>query len=122
MTAAYNGPERRQPPDAIVTIQSHERRSNWHSPQDCVVLLEAQLRFKEWEERMQRLEGLLKDYATRNTTLTESVAEILDILTLGKSFFRIIGIFGKMVKWVTVIVTPLVALYFAFKNGLPPKG
>ena len=44
------------------------------------------------------------------------LTEVLDIVRLGKSFFRLAGHFGAFLKWTTAIVGPLVALYFAWKG------
>ena len=59
-----------------------------------------------------------------NTAKTDKTAtdteEILDILTLGKSFFRIAGYFGTFIKWGAGIATAVLGLWLTFKYGKPP--
>jgi hypothetical protein len=59
-----------------------------------------------------------------NTAKTDKTAadteEILDILTLGKSFFRLAELFGKVFKWIAGIATAAIGLWLTFKYGKPP--
>lgn len=71
----------------------------------------------------QDIESRLVDGSQRMDTIEKSVrdiradvSEVLDIVRLGKSFFRLAGHFGAFLKWVTAIGAPLVAMWFAFKG------
>jgi hypothetical protein len=111
-----------------------ERRLGWHSPADCEKILDVERRFSEGTARMQRIEASIEDlkaahtrFETKldaNSAATETAAsateEILDILTLGKSFFRLAEIFGKVIKWVAGIATAIIGLWLTFKYGKPP--
>ena len=68
---------------------------------------------KAGTERMDRIEEKL-DANCKDT------AEVLDILRLGKSFFKVIGHFGALVKWVAIVGAPVMAFYFTLKNGGKP--
>jgi len=46
--------------------------------------------------------------------------EVLDILHAGKGFFRVVGWFGGLIKWVAVIGAPLVAFWYTIKHGGKP--
>ena len=59
--------------------------------------------------RMDTIEESVRD-------IRADVSEVLDIVRLGKSFFRLAGHFGAFVKWVTAIGAPLVAIYFSWKG------
>lgn len=67
-------------------------------------------RFLVGEARMQRMEDSLKSN-------TEATNEVLEILVLGKSFFKVIGYFGSFVKWGAAILAPVIAAWVAYKAG-----
>jgi len=70
-------------------------------------------RLDDGDERMTRIEAKLDDNSS-------DTAEMLDIIRLGKSFFRIIGGIGTFVKWAAAIAAPLVAIWYTIKNGGKP--
>jgi len=72
-----------------------------------------QRELKAGTERMDRIEDLLGANC-------KDTAEVLDILRLGKSFFKVIGHFGALVKWFAIVGAPVVAFYFTLKNGGKP--
>ncbi|MDD3965331.1 MAG: hypothetical protein PHD99_04785 [Candidatus Moranbacteria bacterium] len=59
----------------------------------------------------------LDDGDNRMTQIEKDLAEVLDILRMGKSFFKAAGYFGVAVKWVVGIAVPLVSLYYALTAG-----
>jgi hypothetical protein len=65
---------------------------------------------KAGSDRMDSIEAKL-DANCRDT------AEVLEILRLGKSFFKMIGHIGAFMKWAAAIAAPVVAVYFAWKTG-----
>ena len=65
---------------------------------------------KVGSERMDRIETKLDNNCS-------DTAEVLEILRLGKSFFKVIGYVGSFIKWVAAIGAPVVAFYFALKVG-----
>ena len=69
-----------------------------------------QVRLDKGSERMSTIEADLK----KNTSDT---SEILDILYLGKSFFRFVGLFGSFVKWSTAIAAPVLVFWYTIKGG-----
>lgn len=66
-------------------------------------------RLNRGDLRMTRIETLLNQNCA-------DTSEVLDILRLGKSFFRVIGYIGSFVKWAAAIAAPIVAIYFTFKE------
>ena len=90
-------------------------RVNPHRPDGSCLALDMieqrlQVRLDKGSERMTTIESDLK----KNTADT---AEILDILYLGKSFFRFAGLFGSFIKWATAIITPVLVFWYTLKGG-----
>lgn len=110
-----------------------ERRLGGHSPADCEKILDVEKRFSDGTSRMQRIElsivdlkaahSRFEDKLDENTAKTDATAasteEILDIVLLGKSFFRLAEIFGKVIKWGAGIATAVIGLWLTFKYGKP---
>ncbi len=126
MSEAYEGPE---------------RRTKWHTPESCAKMVDVEKRFTDGTARMKRIEDSITELKTTqadmmaahkrfeekldaNSKATETAAgateEILDILTLGKSFFRLAEMLGKVIKWGAGIATAVLGLWLTFKYGKPP--
>lgn len=93
-----------------------ERRAGWHEPGSCVNMQIVEQRFADGTARMNRIEAAqaeTKKAVDDNTAITN---EIRDILALGKSFFRMIDLFGRGVKWIAAIALPLVGIWAALKG------
>ena len=69
-----------------------------------------QSELKLGKERMDSIEAKI-DANSKDT------AEVLDIMRMGKSFFKVIGHIGSFIKWVAAIGAPVVAFYLALKAG-----
>lgn len=67
-------------------------------------------RFLAGSARMDRIEAMIK-INTADTT------EVLEILRLGKSFFKLAGYVGSLIKWSAAVGAPVVAFYYAIKGG-----
>ncbi|MEI6599903.1 MAG: hypothetical protein WCN21_05490 [Comamonadaceae bacterium] len=76
----------------------------------CPELEAMQERLRRGDARMNRIEVLLDQNCS-------DTSEVLDILRMGKSFFRLLGYLGAFIKWVAAIAAPLLALYFTLKDG-----
>jgi hypothetical protein len=76
-------------------------------------MTEAEIRLGEGDIRMDSLE---RDLAA-NTRATQ---EILSIVTMGKSFFRAMGVIAAVTKWFIVMGTAVGAVYAAWKHGGQP--
>ena len=102
------------PTDAVAAEMPQRRLSDRLNPHDargsCKELDEVQLRLSGGDERMDRIEKKLDDNCS-------DTAEVLDILRLGKSFFRLAGYFGSFVKWASAIGAAVLAFWYAIKNG-----
>lgn len=62
------------------------------------------------EARMTNIEAML----SANNAAT---AEVLEILTLGKAFFKLAGHFGSFVKWAAAIGAPVLVFWYTLKGG-----
>jgi len=89
------------------TLNPHDENGN------CVALKKVVERIDQSDSRFTVLESKIDI----NNTAT---AEILDILNLAKSFFRILGIVGSLAKWVAAIAAPIVGFWLVLKNGGKP--
>lgn len=87
---------------------------NIHHPDGgCTYLDDVHVRLNKGDERMTRIENKL-DINNSDTS------EVLEILRLGKSFFKLIGHFGALVKWATAIGAPVMVFYYTLKSGGKP--
>ena len=85
-----------------------------HNPDGgCSALDDMQAQLDVGGQRMDRIEAKL-DSNSKDT------AEILDILNLGKSFFRAIGYFGAFLKWSTAIAAPVLIFWYTLRGGGKP--
>lgn len=91
--------------------RQHERRADWHTPETCFKLLDVQTtmdsiftHLAEGKARMDCIEGKLD----ANNKATD---ELLEIIQMGKGFFRAVGWIGKWIRRVIMwIVPPVVAI------------
>lgn len=65
------------------------------------------------DDRMDRIEAKLD----ANTSATE---EVLEIMRLGKAFFKLAEFFGNFLKWATAIGAPVIVFWYTLKNGGKP--
>lgn len=95
----------------------HQRRATDHQPGDCPggceEIKSVEERLHDGSERMDRIEAKL------DTTCSD-IAEVLDILRLGKSFFRVVGYVGTLIKWTAAVIAPLLAIIYTVKGGGKP--
>jgi hypothetical protein len=84
-----------------------ERRHRTHSSQDPD---DIERRFSAGSARMDRIETMIK-------INTADTAEVLEIIRMGKSFFKLIGYLGKVIKFTAPIVASLAGVYYAIKGG-----
>jgi len=78
------------------------------------VVREMQAQLKAGDSRMGNLEVSL-------ATNTKATKEILEIVQMGKTFFRILGWFGRAVKWLSGLVIGISTLWYVFTHGTPHK-
>lgn len=64
--------------------------------------------------RMDKHEKLLAE----NTAATK---EVLEIVTLAKSFFKVLGHIGSSIKWVAGLAASAGAIWSFWPHGTPPK-
>ena len=120
-----------------------ERRSDWHSPSDCENMITVQeamsavnTRLEDGTKRMSRIEDsvtAVNDCIKANNdaalihrikfekTLeenTQATADILDIITAAKGFFKVASAVGSVVKWVTGIAAACIGLWVTIKGQI----
>lgn len=104
-----NKPEQTKPAAAAKPkYNGEERRKDWHTPDSCPM----QSKLMTDSERIDRIEAELAE----NTAATK---EMLEILTMGKGFFKTVGVIGFAIKWCAGIAVAVFAAYQAYKNGAP---
>lgn len=70
-------------------------------------------RLDEGTARMNRYEAKI-DANSADT------AEVLNILRLGKSFFRLADGLARFIKWTLALAVPIAVLWYTIKNGGKP--
>lgn len=94
--------------DSLPDTKVKERRTTDKGLGGKVVAIEHRLH--RGDDRMGKIEKSLAD----NTAATR---DVLEIVTMGKSFFKVLGALGNAVKWVLGIATAIGAAYAAWKHG-----
>ena len=130
-------------PIPITEHRTGERRADWHTPADCYKLLDAQTamdginkRLDDGSARMGRIEDTieanhrkagvdrrrLEDKLDANSAATN---ELLEIIQMGKGFFRGVAFAGrwfrKILMWVLPLATAIVSFWWAITGHVPPK-
>ena len=60
----------------------------------------------------QRLDKVEKELETN----TKATNEVLEIVRMGKSFFRVLGVVGQVIKWAVAVGASALALWSAWKS------
>jgi len=89
-----------------------DRRTTDRGVGGRVSAIEAKL--VEGAERMDKHEKLLAE----NTAATR---EVLEIVTMAKGFFKVLGHIGNGIKWTTGLVASAGAIWAWWPHGTPPK-
>ena len=86
-------------------------------PGGCADIKTVNDRFAAGDARMGRIETTQQAMSAKQTAMSAEISEVLEILRMGKSFFKVAGYFGDFVKWLIPIGASMVSLYYMFKNG-----
>jgi len=95
--------------DNQVPYVGPERRKSFHTPDDCPLSDLTKMRFDEGNQRMNRFEEMLH-------ANTEATKEVLEILQMGKGFFRTVGVIGSVVKWCAGIAVAVLAAWHGWQS------
>ena len=98
-----------------------ERRADWHTPTDCFKLIDVQQRLDDGSGRMTRIEASIKTLDAKVCKNNDDTSEILDILKAAKGFFKVVNAVGQVLKWVTAVCGPIIAIWFSLHGTPPPK-
>lgn len=92
----------------------YERRSTDKGLGGKVVTIEERL--VKGDVRMQNIEDDLAKNTAATKASAEAIKEVLEIVTLGKSFFKVLGLVGGTVKWAAGLATVVAAAYAAWSQ------
>lgn len=120
-----------------------ERRNDWHTPSDCKNMITVQeamsavnTRLDDGAKRMSRIEESVTEVnacikANNDAALahqikfekaleenTQATADILDIISAAKGFFRVAGAIGSAIKWGTGIAAACIGLWVTIKGQI----
>jgi len=74
-------------------------------------------RLDNGDQRMNSTDAAIERLEQKIDTNSADTAEVLDILRLGRSFFRLAGYFGTFVKWTAGITAAIISAWVAWKSG-----
>lgn len=114
----------------ITVYTGPERRTNWHTPENCSRIDEVcksidavNVRLEDGDKRMERIEKNQEEAKTKREELAakldsniSNVDEVLDIIRAGKGFFKVIGALGNFIKWAAAVAAPVIALWFTLRG------
>jgi len=127
-----------QTPIKPIQMRQAERRTDWHTPNDCFKLLDVQKTmdsiFKQLEDGDIRM-GCIEDNIAGNHRITsddiksieKALAEntaktndIYEILEMGRGFFKGLAFTGKWIRRIIMWVLPPVVAIIAFWDSIKP--
>jgi hypothetical protein len=77
-------------------------------------------RVETMEERLARGDSRMGAIERDMRDNTEATEEILEIVRMGKGFFKVLGHIGKFVRWALAIGAAVAAIVASIKSGHPP--
>lgn len=86
-------------------------------PGGCADIKTVDDRFADGDVRMGRIEATQQAMSTEQTAMRAEVGEVLEILRMGKSFFKLAGYVGALVRWAAPIGAACWSIYQLVKNG-----
>lgn len=95
-----------------------DRRVRSKDRRDCPHALENARLFREGAARMDRIEATLAETAKNLAENTQATKEGLEIVQMGKGFFRTTKFLGDAFKWAAGIALAAIAAWHAWKDGL----
>ena len=69
------------------------------------------------ETRLDRGDARMGRIETSLAENTKATQEVLEIIRMGRSFFKVCGNIGNVIKWIASIAAGLGAAYAAWKHG-----
>jgi len=99
-SSAYAGQERRTPPDANTPFEAH-------------AIGRFQLIEKRLSEGSTEMNGLRKDLDNNN----RATNEVLEIVRMGKNFFKVSNWLGKGIAWLAGVTTSIASIWYLITHG-----
>ena len=98
------------------TAEIHKRRSSDQADclkEGCPATWILERRVDRHREEINELRSLMEKN-TKDTT------EILEIVTMGKNFFKVLGMLGTAIKTIAAVGVPIAAFIYWLKSGSKP--
>ena len=95
----------------ITTIENeplHDRRATDKGLGGRVAWIERQL--EAGDRRMTSMEGDIKGIREDTNASKEATQEVLEIVTMGKGFFKVLGHIGSVLKWLLGLGAAIAAI------------
>ena len=118
----------------------YERRQGWHTPETCDKVIGVQAAIEDLKQQLTLGDirmGCMEDNIAGNHRITTqdikllerkldensaATLELLEIVQMGKGFFRVVGWTGKWLRRTVMwVVPPVVAIIGLWQSLKPPK-
>ncbi len=92
----------------------HDRRSTDKGLGGKVLSIEDRL--DKGDRRMGNIEASLAENTAATVASSDAIKEVLEIVSMGKSFFKVLGLICGAVKWAAGLATVVAAAYAAWTH------
>lgn len=97
-----------------------ERRQGWHTPETCDKVTGVQAQVEELKVQIEATHQKIDCIETKLDANNKATDELLEIIQLGKGFFKAVGWIGKWIRrivmWVVPPVVAIIGLWQALTN------
>ena len=92
-----------------------ERRAGWHTPDTCDKVIGVQTQVEGLRQQLNANHAKMLCIETKLDTNNKATEELLEIITMGKGFFKTVFAIGKwtrrLVLWVAPVVGAVLSIY-----------
>lgn len=102
--------------------RNYERRAGWHTPDTCEKVNGVQAQVKSLKAQVEATHEKVTCIEGKLDTNNAATAELLEIIQMGKGFFRVVGWIGKWLRRIVMwVVPPVAAIVGLWQSIRPPK-
>ena len=99
-----------------------ERRADWHTPETCEKVNGVQEQVEAVKVQLEETHKKIDCIEIKLDANNKATDELLEIIQMGKGFFRALGWLGKWLRRIVMwIVPPVVAIVGLWQSIRPPK-
>lgn len=99
-----------------------ERRKDWHTPETCEKVNGVQEQVEAVKVQLEETHKKIDCIEIKLDANNKATDELLEIIQMGKGFFRALGWLGKWLRRIVMwIVPPVVAIVGLWQSIRPPK-